>query len=117
GTRELQELASTDPLTGLKNRREFDRMLRTIPREPLAAVAIDIDHLKAINDSLGHDAGDVQLRMVATTLSLLVRGWDVLARLGGDEFGVLLPGVRPAEAAKIAERMRVAVRGIALPTG
>jgi diguanylate cyclase (GGDEF)-like protein/PAS domain S-box-containing protein len=117
GTEALQELASTDPLTGLKNRREFDRMLRTIPREPFAALAIDVDHLKTVNDSYGHEAGDALLRVVATTLSLLLRGWDVLGRLGGDEFGALLPKVGGDEAAKIAERMRLAVRGIAVPTG
>jgi diguanylate cyclase (GGDEF)-like protein/PAS domain S-box-containing protein len=109
---ELEELASADPLTGLRNRREFDRVLRTVPRERFTILAIDVDHLKRVNDEYGHQAGDVLLRSIATTLSVLVRGWDVLARLGGDEFAVLLPGARPEEAAGIAERMRVAVRGV-----
>jgi len=108
----LEQLAATDPLTGLKNRREFDRMLRTIPREPFAVLAIDIDHFKAVNDDNGHDAGDVLLRTIATTLALLVRGWDVLARTGGDEFAALLPGAGREEAAKVAERMRVAMHGM-----
>lgn len=108
----LEQLAATDPLTGLKNRREFDRVLRTIPREPFALLAIDIDHFKAVNDGSGHDAGDVLLRTIATTLSLLVRAWDVLARIGGDEFGVLLPGAGAEEAATVAERMRVAMYSV-----
>ena len=109
---DLEQLAATDSLTGLKNRREFDRMLRTIPREPFAVLAIDVDHFKAVNDDNGHDAGDVHLRSIATTLSLVVRGWDVLARIGGDEFAVLLPGAGADEAAKVAERMRVAVYSV-----
>jgi len=108
----LEQLAATDALTGLRNRREFDRVLRTIPRDRFAVLAIDVDHLKEVNDTQGHDAGDLLLRSVATTLSLLVRGWDVLARIGGDEFGVLLPGVGPDEAAKVAERMRVAMHSV-----
>ncbi|HEV7679087.1 MAG TPA: GGDEF domain-containing protein [Candidatus Dormibacteraeota bacterium] len=108
----LEQLAATDSLTGLKNRREFDRVLRTIPRERFAVIAVDVDHLKQVNDEEGHEAGDVLLRSVATTLSLLVRGWDVLARLGGDEFGALLPGVGPDEAAKVAERMRIAMHSV-----
>jgi diguanylate cyclase (GGDEF)-like protein/PAS domain S-box-containing protein len=108
----LEQLAATDSLTGLKNRREFDRVLRTIPRERFAILAVDVDHLKEVNDEQGHEAGDVLLRSVASTLSLLVRGWDVLARIGGDEFGALLPGVGPDEAAKVAERMRVAMHSV-----
>ena len=111
-TERLEELASTDPLTGLRNRRDFDRVLRTLPRERFAVLAIDVDHLKRVNDEFGHDAGDVLLRSVAVTLSVLVRGWDTLARLGGDEFAVLLPGAGPEEAAKVAERMRVAIHGV-----
>ena len=77
---ELSALASTDALTGLKNRREFDRALRTIPRLPFAVLSLDVDRLKDINDSQGHAAGDALLRVVGHTLGLLVRGWDVMAR-------------------------------------
>jgi diguanylate cyclase (GGDEF)-like protein/PAS domain S-box-containing protein len=111
-TDSLAHLASTDALTGLKNRREFERVLRTIPREPFAVLAIDVDNLKAVNDEEGHAAGDHLLRSVAITLSLLVRGWDVLARLGGDEFAVLVPGAGAGDAAKVAERMRVAMHSV-----
>jgi diguanylate cyclase (GGDEF)-like protein len=114
---ELAALASTDALTGLKNRREFDRALRTIPRLPFALLSLDVDGLKAINDSEGHIAGDALLRVVGHTLGLLVRGWDVMARVGGDEFAALLPEVGVFGAHLVAERMRVAMHSLVLPTG
>jgi diguanylate cyclase (GGDEF)-like protein len=115
--RELSELASTDSLTGLKNRREFDRALRTIPREPFAVLSLDVDGLKDINDAMGHAAGDALLRMVGNTLGLLVRGWDVMARVGGDEFAALLPGVGVFGASLVAERMRTAMHSLVLASG
>ena len=114
---ELSALASTDSLTGLKNRREFDRALRTIPRQPFAVLSLDVDGLKATNDSHGHAAGDALLRMVGHTLGLLVRGWDVMARVGGDEFAALLPEVGVFGANLVAERMRLAMRALVLPSG
>jgi diguanylate cyclase (GGDEF)-like protein len=114
---ELSALASTDSLTGLNNRREFDRALRTIPREPFAILSLDVDCLKDINDAHGHAAGDALLRLVGNTLGLLVRGWDVMARVGGDEFAALLPGVGVFGAALVAERMRVGMHALVLPTG
>jgi diguanylate cyclase (GGDEF)-like protein len=112
---ELAELASTDSLTGLKNRREFDRALRTIPRQPFAILSLDVDGLKATNDTEGHAAGDTLLRLVGHTLGLLVRGWDVMARVGGDEFAALLPEVGVFGANVVAERMRVAMHALSLP--
>jgi diguanylate cyclase (GGDEF)-like protein len=112
---ELAEQASTDSLTGLKNRREFDRALRTIPRQPFAILSLDVDALKATNDTEGHAAGDTLLRLVGQTLGLLVRGWDVMARVGGDEFAALLPEVGVFGANVVAERMRVAMHALALP--
>jgi diguanylate cyclase len=114
---ELAALAATDALTGLKNRREFDRALRTIPRLPFAVLSIDVDGLKYINDSEGHGAGDVLLRVVGHTLGLLVRGWDVMARVGGDEFAALLPEVGVFGAQLVAERMRIAMHSLVLATG
>jgi diguanylate cyclase (GGDEF)-like protein len=114
---ELASLASTDALTGLKNRREFDRALRTIPRLPFAVLSVDVDRLKDINDSQGHAAGDALLRVVGHTLGLLVRGWDVMARIGGDEFAALLPEIGVFGAQLVAERMRVAMHSLVLPTG
>jgi diguanylate cyclase (GGDEF)-like protein len=114
---ELAALASTDTLTGLKNRREFDRALRTIPRLPFAVLSVDVDRLKDINDSHGHAAGDALLRVVGHTLGLLVRGWDVMARIGGDEFAALLPEIGVFGAQLVAERMRVAMHSLVLATG
>jgi diguanylate cyclase (GGDEF)-like protein len=114
---ELAALASTDALTGLKNRREFDRALRTIPRLPFAVLSLDVDGLKDINDADGHAAGDTLLRVVGHTLGLLVRGWDVMARVGGDEFAALLPEVGVFGAPLIAERMRAAMHSLVLVTG
>ncbi len=113
----MAELASTDRLTGLKNRREFDRILGTIPRQPFAILAIDVDHLKRVNDEFGHEAGDTVLRTVATTLALMLRGWDVIARVGGDEFAAILLDVDPAEAASAAQRLRAAMHLVPTPGG
>ncbi len=113
----MAELASTDRLTGLKNRREFDRILGTIPRQPFAVLAIDVDHLKHVNDEFGHEAGDTVLRTVATTLSLMLRGWDVIARVGGDEFAAILLDVDPSEAASAAQRLRAAMHLVPTPGG
>ena len=114
---ELSSLASTDSLTGLKNRREFDRALRTVPRLPFAVLSLDVDRLKEINDAEGHAAGDALLRVVGHTLGLLIRGWDVMARVGGDEFAALLPEVGSFGANLVAERMRAAMHTLVLPTG
>jgi diguanylate cyclase (GGDEF)-like protein len=114
---ELSALASTDSLTGLKNRREFDRALRTVPRLPFAVLSLDVDRLKEINDAEGHAAGDALLRVVGHTLGLLIRGWDVMARVGGDEFAALLPEVGAFGANLVAERMRAAMHTLVLPTG
>jgi diguanylate cyclase (GGDEF)-like protein len=112
---ELAAQASTDALTGLKNRREFDRALRTIPRQPFAILSVDVDALKVTNDTEGHAAGDTLLRLVGQTLGLLVRGWDVMARVGGDEFAALLPEVGVFGANLVAERMRNAMHALVLP--
>jgi len=114
---ELSALAATDSLTGVKNRREFDRALRTVPRLPFTVLSLDVDRLKETNDAYGHAAGDGLLRLVGHTLGLLVRGWDVMARVGGDEFAALLPEVGAFGARLVAERMRVAMHALVLPSG
>ncbi|MGH7748870.1 MAG: diguanylate cyclase, partial [Candidatus Dormibacteria bacterium] len=113
----LATLAGTDPLTGLANRREFERLLGLSQRSPFAVLAIDVDGLKAINDTYGHDAGDAALRSVGMALRLGVREQDTVARTGGDEFAALLVDADLDEATMVAERLRLSMHGIALARG
>jgi diguanylate cyclase (GGDEF)-like protein len=107
----LSEDVIHDPLTGLLNRRglhealllEVDRGRRS--SAPLAALLIDCDDFKGINDLLGHSVGDQALRFVATVTSDSLRPNDRVGRVGGDEFFVLLPDARPAEAARVGDRI------------
>ena len=112
----LEELATTDALTGLKNRRKFDATIdaewRRAARQkmPLALLMIDADHFKSYNDSYGHQAGDEILVGIAICISDSVqRAGDCAARYGGEEFAVLLPGMTSAEALAIAEKIRLKV--------
>jgi diguanylate cyclase (GGDEF)-like protein/PAS domain S-box-containing protein len=103
--------ASHDALTGLTNRREFERRLTRVaeltdPASEHVLLCLDLDHFKAINDSCGHDAGDEMLRRLSALLSCHTRKRDTLARLGGDEFGVLLENCPLGEAERIAESIR-----------
>lgn len=103
--------ALTDPLTGLPNRRGFERGtegLRT-PESPSTLIAIDLDHFKAINDTYGHAAGDFVLQRVSMVLRSSLRTRDLLSRLGGEELAVLLPETDAALALVIGERLRRAV--------
>jgi len=109
--------AATDPLTGLSNRREFERVLSNLPRTRFAVLAIDVDNLKPINDEYGHEAGDAVLRAVASAMNGLRRTGDVLARVGGDEFAALLLDTDADGAQQAAERMRVAMHGVSVGHG
>ena len=118
---ELRIRAQTDGLTGLPNRRHFFEVglaaaAAVGPDAVLAALLLDIDHFKSINDSFGHPVGDEVLRELASRCRGLLRANDLMARIGGEEFAVLLPGARPAEASEIAERLRAAFAGIPVPT-
>lgn len=119
----LGELAMTDELTGLANRRSFfsrggEEVLRARRYgSPLAVLLLDVDHFKATNDSFGHEAGDRVLQELARTLRAGVREVDLVARLGGEEFGVLLPSTGVAEAAVLAERMRLALESAVCRAG
>ena len=110
--RRAQELANTDPLTGLANRRyamsEIDRaiMLARKHRTPLSLVVFDLDHFKSINDTHGHVAGDRILTKVARLAQLLVPEGGMAARFGGEEFVILLPGADTQAACEFAERLR-----------
>jgi diguanylate cyclase (GGDEF)-like protein/PAS domain S-box-containing protein len=111
----LEQQALTDPLTGLGNRRylenqaamEIARAERSAT--PLTLIAIDLDHFKRINDTYGHDVGDLVLQAFANTARRVLRDGDVLCRMGGEEFAVLLPSTTREEALQIAERLREAV--------
>ncbi len=113
--RKLEKLAITDDLTGLFNRRQA--MLRLEEqwsmsdryRRPLAVAMVDIDHFKKINDTFGHDAGDIILRGIAASLKECVRTTDAVARIGGEEFLLILPYQTTEEAIVCAERCRRAV--------
>ncbi len=114
--------AETDVLTGLANRRGWQRLLteREHPhRGPACVAVLDLDGLKQANDTLGHGAGDDLLRRTAEVLRGELRGRDALARLGGDEFGVVMPGTAAPEAQEVVERLRSALRsqGIAASAG
>jgi len=111
--------ANIDPLTGLPNRHQFrDRLAWSMKRadengSQLALLMLDLDHFKEINDTLGHDAGDKLLKMVAKRIQNLIRDTDVLARLGGDEFTVIMPGLSDMQPVEhIAQRL---VRELAQP--
>ena len=114
---QLEELATTDALTGLKNRRKFDDAIdsewrrATRSRTPIALLMIDADHFKSYNDSFGHQAGDQMLIGIAICISDSVRrAGDCTARYGGEEFAVLLPGLSPIEALTVAETIRLKVK-------
>lgn len=106
------EMAVTDGLTGLHNRRYLDSHLKTLferamnRRRPLSLMITDIDRFKAINDTYGHDAGDEILREFAARLRKNVRGIDLACRYGGEEFVVVMPDTEPALANIVAERVR-----------
>jgi diguanylate cyclase (GGDEF)-like protein len=111
----LEQLSRTDGLTGCLNRRGFEEELaRRVARQRrhdqrFGLVLLDLDEFKALNDGLGHDAGDEMLRRVARTALATVRGEDAVCRVGGDEFAVLLDGADQATTAIVAERLRAAV--------
>jgi diguanylate cyclase (GGDEF)-like protein len=109
---ELQWRAQVDELTGLLNRWALKRLVtREIERshrsgKPLAVVMIDLDGLKAVNDTAGHAGGDVVLQAVAGVLHETIRDFDAAARMGGDEFCVLLPATTAEKAQELAQRLR-----------
>jgi len=113
----------TDALTGVANRRFFERRLREELSAwqrragPLACLLVDLDHFKQLNDRHGHQTGDRALCAVAGVLSAGLRGCDVLARYGGEEFVLLLPGTDLVAALEVAERLRAQIAALVLGDG
>lgn len=121
--RQSVEMAFYDPLTGLNNRRYLERRLPAMIEaarqrgSPLTMMILDIDHFKRINDSFGHEAGDLVLKGFAAELQQIVRGGDLVCRLGGEEFVVAMPGLAASHAARTAERARRSIESRAFPVG
>ena len=120
----LKRLVAVDGLTGIANRRHFDRALerelRRTRREqqPLSLIFLDLDEFKRFNDTYGHARGDDVLRSVAHTLDeTFRRGGDLVARYGGEEFAVILPGVDSRRASLYAERLRRRIWRLGIPYG
>ncbi len=119
----LKRQGLTDTLTSINNRRYFDQRLgeeiKTLRRtgRPLSCMLLDVDHFKRVNDTYGHQVGDLVLREVAAIIRAQLRGSDVLSRYGGEEFSALLSNTVPEEAQEVAERIRVAIeeRVFAIP--
>jgi len=105
----------TDPLTGLGNRKYFDRSIEMAVQnalatnEPLSLLMFDIDHFKSFNDSYGHLTGDQVLRLVGLSLKQTIKGQDITARYGGEEFAVVLPNTALRQALTVADHIRRAV--------
>jgi diguanylate cyclase len=105
----------TDPLTGLGNRKYFDRSIEVAVQEalesgePLSLLMFDIDHFKSFNDSYGHLTGDQVLRLVGLSLKQTIKGQDITARYGGEEFAVVLPNTGLRQALTVADHIRRAI--------
>jgi diguanylate cyclase len=105
----------TDPLTGLGNRKYFDRSIEMAVQhalangEPLSLLMFDIDHFKSFNDSYGHLTGDQVLRLVGMSLRQTIKGQDITARYGGEEFVVVLPNTAMRQALTVADHIRRAI--------
>jgi len=116
-----EEAAFTDHLTGLANRRRFERQLdREVSRtlryaHPFSLVMLDIDNFKYVNDTFGHHAGDEVIRGLGRVLQEGTRGIDLAARIGGEEFAILLVETGQSGALEVAERLRVSIREMIVP--
>jgi diguanylate cyclase (GGDEF)-like protein len=116
-----EEAAFTDHLTGLANRRRFERQLvREVARtlryaHPFSLLMIDIDHFKQVNDTHGHEAGDEALIRLGRTLQEGTRGIDLAARVGGEEFAIILTETEYHGGMEVAERLRLAIKAAEIP--
>lgn len=111
----LEELVSRDPLTGLHNVRHLQEMLPVVlertrrSHRPASLIMLDLDHFKKINDTWGHEVGNIALRQAARLLCSHVRIVDIVCRYGGEEFIIVLPDTGLRQAVQIAERIRRAI--------
>lgn len=116
-----EEAAFTDHLTGLANRRRFERQLdREVARtlrygHAFSLLMLDIDYFKLVNDTHGHEAGDQVLTRLGRILQEGTRGIDLAARIGGEEFGIILTETELGQAVEVAERLRIAIKTIEVP--
>ncbi len=121
--RELQQLALTDELTQIANRRFFDQQLKTELQKlrrthlPLSIAVADIDRFKAINDIHGHEAGDEILKEFAHMMVSQLRAGDIVGRMGGEEFGLVFPNTELAMASRVCERLLETVRACKISIG
>jgi diguanylate cyclase (GGDEF)-like protein len=121
--RRERELARTDELTGMENRRAFyeltDREIRRVARygKAFTVACFDIDDFKAVNDRYGHAAGDAVLRLAADTAKQTIRASDAVARLGGDEFAILLHETTPAASETVIRKLRMAIQRLVQVNG
>ncbi len=118
---EAQQLAYTDPLTGLRNHRAMQQALHDALGEAegherlVSVIMLDVDHFRRFNETYGHAVGDRALQAVARAIQSAVRAQDIAARYGGEEFCVIIPGADLAEAVQIAERVRAAIAAARVP--
>lgn len=119
---QFKVLATTDPLTGLHNRRDFDQALELefrrsgTPKNAVALLMIDIDHFKSYNDTYGHPAGDACIRQVAACIAgACQRSGDIAARYGGEEFAVILPDTDGDGAHQVASKILSAIKNLEIP--
>lgn len=120
---DLSQLILEDSLTGLYNRRYFDRALKSeIERSsrehrPFGLAIIDIDHFKRVNDTWGHDSGDEVLKAIAMMMNKNIRQSDILVRIGGEEFAVIMPNIRHQVAKDVMDRLRLDIENAIIPIG
>ena len=113
--KQLNRLASVDPLTGIYNRAMLFKVVRALigtfkrQKQPMTALIIDIDNLRKTNETYGRAAGDALIKKVAVTMSAVLRSSDLIGRIGGDEFGVFLPTLDEQRSVLVVEKIRLAV--------